>query len=512
MLIAFSRWPAPSMHDDFGNLLVASTLLEGRLTNPTPRAWESLETFHVVMQPTYASKYPIGLGFFLAAGMLVTGSFAAGLWMVSGLASASVAWMVAGVFSKRCAALSGLFTASHPYWQNGWSQEYTNGWLAVLGISLVIGGFLRLHRFGKSASGGFMRTRMAIVGLGTGAVFAFYSRPFEGAVVCLLLGFMFLPLVLRRKLIGQSWFWRSALPGLVVLILGLSFQWMVNRAVTGTWKQLPYQLHENQYGVAPVLIWQAPHEPTLGHRFPEQAQFHRGWSMDAYKKAASWSGYVDTLRVRCTSLKNHWGNGLLLASLLALLLSRPRRLIWGLAAVAILSLLIINCIPWTIPQYVSPIIPIAILLSCFGLTRIQRIWLRLVKPSANRTSPTTWAMGVVLIGWNVALTTSIAWDRHSRKSGWEETWAERRVRIVEQLCESPGQDLVMVRYQKEHDIVNQEWVFNEADVETTQVLWARSDGGPLDQNLRSVYPDRKIWRLEFLPGGRETLQELTDGF
>jgi hypothetical protein len=86
------------------------------------------------------------------------------------------------------------------------------------------------------------------------------------------------------------------------------------------------------------------------------------------------------------------------------------------------------------------------------------------------------------------------------------------VQIIEQLSESPGPDLVLVRYQQEHDIVNQEWVFNEADVEATQVLWARSDGGPLDQKLRDACPDRKIWRLEFLPNGIETLQELTEGF
>lgn len=510
MLIACMRWPAPSMHDDFGNLLVASTLLEGRLTNPAPRAWESLETFHVVMQPTYASKYPIGLGVFLVLGKLVTGLFAAGLWIVSGLASASVSWMVAGAFSKRCAAFCGLFTASHPYWQHGWSQEYTNGWLAVLGISLVIGGFLRLHHYGKSANGGFMRTRMAIAGLGTGAVFAFYSRPFEGGVVCVLLGLMFFPLVLRRKLLVQFWFWRSALPGIVILVLGLSFQLMVNHSVTGTWKQLPYQLHETQYGVAPVLIWQAPHEPTLGHRFPEQDQFHRGWSMDAYNKAASWSGYANMLRVRCISLKNHWGNGLVLASLFALLLSKPRRLIWGFAAVAILSLLVINCIPWTIPQYVSPIIPIAILLSCFSLKRIQRMWLGLITTKANRSFPATWTIGLILLGWNVFLTASIAWDRLSRSPGWEETWAERRVQILDQLSSSPGPDLVLVRYPKEHDIVNQEWVFNEANVEATKVLWARSDRGPLDQKVRAAYPDRKVWSLEFLPSGLETLQELTD--
>jgi hypothetical protein len=99
----------------------------------------------------------------------------------------------------------------------------------------------------------------------------------------------------------------------------------------------------------------------------------------------------------------------------------------------------------------------------------------------------------------------------SRSPGWEETWSERRVQIVEQLSASPGPDLVLVRYPKEHDIVNQEWVFNEANVDATQVLWARSDGGPLDQKVRAAYPDRKIWRLDFLSNGKETLQELTEG-
>ncbi|MCY2985178.1 MAG: hypothetical protein NTY15_16255, partial [Planctomycetota bacterium] len=152
MAIAWSRWPSPTMHDDFGNLLVASTLLEGRLSNPVPEAWESMETFHVVFQPSYASKYPIGLGFMLAVGKLIFGTFAAGLWLCAGLASASIAWMIAAHFPRRWAMASGMATATHPIWQNGWSQEFTNGWLAVTGTAIVLGGLLRIRRRFRSPS------------------------------------------------------------------------------------------------------------------------------------------------------------------------------------------------------------------------------------------------------------------------------------------------------------------------------------------------------------------------
>lgn len=372
MLIAWTRWPEPHMHDDFGNLLIASTLLEGRLTNPTPQAWESLETFHVVMQPTYASKYPIGLGAFLAIGKLILGSFAGGLWMCAGLASAAVAWMIAGVFPKRWACFSGLFTATHPYWQNGWSQEFTNGWLAVVGISCVVGGFFRLHRFARFHH--FVRkthqvpkVRGAILGIGIGAVLVLVSRPFEGGVACLFLGCLFLSMLIQRGALRYFWFWKAAVPGISVLFAGIAFQLAINIAITGDWRKLPYQLHETQYGVAPVLIWQTPKEPSIGHRFPEQARFHYGWSMDAYNRTASWKGYMDMMQTRLWTLRNHWGIFVIAASCLALFLAKPRRLVWGLMAVACVALGIVNGIPWSVPQYVSPLIPIFLFLSCLGV-------------------------------------------------------------------------------------------------------------------------------------------------
>jgi len=59
-----SLWvpPYPNLHDDFGNLLVADTLWHGRVSNPTPPSHELLQTFHVVVEPTYAAKFPIRYG------------------------------------------------------------------------------------------------------------------------------------------------------------------------------------------------------------------------------------------------------------------------------------------------------------------------------------------------------------------------------------------------------------------------------------------------------------------
>ena len=45
----------PREHDEFCNLLLADTLLHGRLANPTPEMWQPLQSFHVIMQPSYAA-------------------------------------------------------------------------------------------------------------------------------------------------------------------------------------------------------------------------------------------------------------------------------------------------------------------------------------------------------------------------------------------------------------------------------------------------------------------------
>jgi len=70
-----------------------------------------------------------------------------------------------------------------------------------------------------------------------------------------------------------------------------------------------------------------------------------------------------------------------------------------------------------------------------------------------------------------------------------------RAAIVGQLNSLPGPQLVLVRYKPGHDTLI-EWVYNDADIDSSKVIWARDMGEPQNDELLRYYPDRRIWLLE----------------
>ncbi len=495
--------PAPNLHDDFGNLLIADTLLHGRFANPVPPAAESIESFHVITNPSYASKFPIGIGATLATGRLIFGTFNAGLWLSAALGSASIVWMLMACFNRKWAWTLGMLVALHPIWQNGWSQEYTHGWLAMAGMAIVLGGVLRLRKLDFTSDKVWrLLTRNGVM-IATGAIMLMFSRPFEGA---LLTSIVSLPVAIKLLQSGslrvQSFYWASV-PALIIFSSGLAIQANINRSITGSAFRMPYQLHEAQYGVAPVFIWQKPHEPTLGHRYPEQIEFHRGWSMDAYKSANSPLGYSQLFSHRLQFIVQNWGTWFAIIPLTVLGLPRERRRFGYLFVAACVAIFAINCIPWIATTYVAPLIPLAIVLVCASL----RGWLRVLsvfvhKNSTEGNQPSAPSQRirlerlvmVLLIAVQCVGLVAATVGRVQAIQSQAPDWATQRLELVERLNRVNGNQLVLVRYELGHS-VHREWVFNGADPAHSKIMWARWSE-ELNESVLSAYPNRKVWILD----------------
>ncbi|HTC32337.1 MAG TPA: hypothetical protein VK724_03145 [Bryobacteraceae bacterium] len=450
--------PAPAVYDEFGHLLVADTLLHFRLANPAHPLHQFFETFFVLQTPTYASIYPLGQGMVLALGRAIFGLPWAGVLLSTAAMCSLCYWMLRGWTKPEWALLGGVLAVIGFGPLNPWMNSYWGGSLAAVAGCLVFGALPRLRASPRIRDGAL---------LGLGLAIHWLIRPYETIFLALAaLLFFAWPLNLRSLA-------KPALAAVLVLIPALALSLAQNKAVTGSWRTLPYMLSRDQYGVPASFTWQPNPVPHLDLTAEQQLQYKMQTSF-RQSGPETIETYLLRLEYRIRFYRFFFLPPLYIALPFFFARLREWRFVWIALTLAIFALGV-NFYPFFEVHYLGALTCLFVLVSITGLERLSAL-----NAEAAR-------LIVYLCLAHFAFWYARSFTDHAAP--------DRRTAVIQQLALAPGKQLVFVRYWPRH-IFQNEWVYNDADIDHSRIVWARDLGSPEDQNLLHYYPERTAWLLE----------------
>jgi hypothetical protein len=441
--------------------------------------WVHFESFHIIQQPTYMSKYPPAQGLVLAAGQVITGHPIVGVWLSFGFMCAAICWMLYAWVPPRWALLGGFLAVINPLLgiAGYWAQSYWGGAVAATGGALVLGGLRRLMRQPRLHDALLMGAGLAILA---------NSRPYEGLLVSMPAGVMLLVWIAGKR--GPA-MWTSirtvVMPVLIVLAITATGMGLYNLHVSGSVLRMPYQVHEETYAMIPLFLWQAPRpQPKYNHDVIRDA--HQNLYPALYNIQYTLVGFV----VKNVAYFAWWGLyslNVLAIPLITIVPSAVRwalRNRWSLLALLTYGVLICGVLQETYMQihYLAPITGVNYMFAVQSI-RLYR-WRR-----KKLGGLMLWLTPLLAIAALVLFLGKAIMQDNSSASHVQ------RARLLERLKHDEAQHLILVSYPPVR-VGQRHWVYNEANIDEAKVVWAHQMDMAQNCKLVQYFNQRRIWSLE----------------
>lgn len=491
LLAIWAVHPSPAIHDEFSYLLAADTFASGRLTNPPHPMWKHFETFHVLQQPTYASKYPPGQGMILALGQVFFGDPLIGVWLSAGFMCGAIVWMLQAWLPPNWVLVGALLAIAEYAIGSYWMESYWGGCLAAAGGALVVGAIPRLLRNRRRFTSGLM--------LGLGLSILAMARPYEGGLLAISAGAVALWQIAKYKratplpALGMS-----LVPTAIVLAATVGFLAFYNWRVVGNPLKLPYMVYEHRYqNGLPLFSWQPFQTPPKFNNAAMSKFYYRERARIAadrnWKSIANRILIVLDLRSGTIPLSSSRLKIPLMILTLAMMpwLFRRRNMLLPLVCFWVL----VSGMTFTSyyeEHYAAPIAGIKILLVIESVRQLtDALWSRFRRFRTLRLRQLPLVLsGVLLL---LIVRHSLAFTFPSDHKLW--SISVKRPRIISELNRLPGKHLVMVRYDSTHN-PDVEWVYNAANIDGSKIVWARELDAASNAELLRYFHGRRVWLLK----------------
>jgi hypothetical protein len=473
-------YPIPYIHDEFSHLLAADTFAHGRLTNPTPAMWVHFETLHVIFKPTYMSMYPPLQGLFMALGTITLGHPFWGVWLSVGLMCGAICWMLQAWMPPQWALIGALLAAVR-FGVFGWGSTYWGGASAAIGGALVMGALPRIMRR--------QQVRDALlIALGIGMLAN--SRPYEGFLLSLAAFGLMLAWIVRRqkndppvRVIVR----RVLMPMCTSLLFASALTGYYFYRVTGSPLRMPIQVNRDTYSMGRYFYWQKLHTVPAYHH-AEMRRFYEN-EFQRYEKHRSTYGFFWETGFKLLLVWMFFIGPVLTIPLFALRWVLRDKRMRPLVITGTVGAIGMELVIYFAPHYAAPFTCIILALLVQGLRHL-RAWRWDGRPVGAFLAHSTIAICLLMLPVQIATLRERARSRNWKPDGIE------RQQVLDHLRSMPGDQLVLVRYRPDHDVLSQEWVYNGADIENAKVIWARDMSSADNKELLDYYKDRKVWLLD----------------